>query len=586
MKITFTAFLALLIISCSSDTDAPIKTQEKQDLAFEKQKENFIDALWQNSPGWATYVGNEKYDTVLSIPDKANRDEELTFVSSYLDSLKKFNPLLLSPSNRTDYHLIENQLNKTRWRIEKFKEYQWNPASYNVAGGFAKILGNKKINLEEKSRRIKERLRNVSAYYETAFQNIKNPTLEHTELAIEQSKGTLHYFNKTIRDSLNQANISLHELTSYEALLNKSVVAIEKFIKQLENELLPELNKSGAKQFRIGKELFEEKFAFDIQSAYTAEEVYNKALKRKDEISTEMIKLSKELWPKYFKNKKQPENDQLLVKSLIDKIAENHVHRDSFISAIEQQIPELEAFIREKDIVYLDPTKPLVVRKTPEYMAGVAGASISSPGPYDADGDTYYNVTPLNKYTEKEAESYLKEYNHYILQVLNIHEAIPGHYLQLVYSNQSKSMIKSILGNGAMIEGWAVYTERMMLEEGYGNHEPELWLMYNKWHLRVVCNTILDYSVHVLNMKEEVALNLLINQAYQEETEARGKWKRATLSQVQLCSYFTGYTEIYDFREELKQKKAENFSLKKFHEQFLSYGSAPVKYVRELMIEN
>jgi hypothetical protein len=224
-------------------------------------------------------------------------------------------------------------------------------------------------------------------------------------------------------------------------------------------------------------------------------------------------------------------------------------------------------------------------------MAGVAGASISSPGPYDKEGDTFYNVGSLASYSNEDAESFLREYNKYILQILNIHEAIPGHYAQLVYSNQSPSMIKSIFGNGAMIEGWAVYTERMMLEEGWAKNtelngkveEDEMWLMYCKWHMRVVCNTILDYSLHNLNMSKEEGLNLLMNEAFQEKAEAEGKWKRATLTQVQLCSYFTGYSEIHDLRESLKQKQGNQFQLKKFHERFLSFGSAPVSEIKKLM---
>lgn len=153
--------------------------------------------------------------------------------------------------------------------------------------------------------------------------------------------------------------------------------------------------------------------------------------------------------------------------------------------------------------------------------------------------------------------------------------AIPEHYTQLIYSNQSPSIIKSILGNTAMVEGWAVYAERMMLESGYGNNEPEMWLMYYKWHLRVVCNTILDYSVHVKNMTKEEALHLLIDEAFQQKAEAEGKWKRVMLTQVQLCSYYTGYTEIYSFREELKNKLKAQFNLNKFHEQFLNYGNTP-----------
>ena len=143
-----------------------------------------------------------------------------------------------------------------------------------------------------------------------------------------------------------------------------------------------------------------------------------------------------------------------------------------------------------------------------------------------------------------------------------------------------------------MIEGWAVYTERMMLESGYDGDQginsteasPEMWLMYYKWNLRSTCNTILDYSVHTKNMSREEAMHLLTEEAFQQQTEAEGKWKRVSVTQVQLCCYFTGYTEIYDFREELKNKLGDKFDMKQFHEQFLSYGSAPVKYIRQLML--
>jgi uncharacterized protein (DUF885 family) len=175
--------------------------------------------------------------------------------------------------------------------------------------------------------------------------------------------------------------------------------------------------------------------------------------------------------------------------------------------------------------------------------------------------------------------------------VLNIHEAIPGHYAQLVYANKTPSKVKAVFGNGAMIEGWAVYTEKMMLEQGYGattksapRTSPEMAFMYSKWNLRVVCNTILDYGIHVNGMTEQQGLDLLMNQAFQQEAEAKGKWRRATLSQVQLCSYFTGFREIMLLREEVRKQEGDAFSLKAFHEEFLSFGSAPVQYVRKLML--
>ena len=285
-----------------------------------------------------------------------------------------------------------------------------------------------------------------------------------------------------------------------------------------------------------------------------------------------------------MKKEDKPTDKLQLIKKVIDKISLQHTTPAKFQSEIEKQIPELAAYVKEKDLLYIDPSKPLVVRKEPAYMAGVAGASISAPGPYDKNANTYYNVGSLNGWTAERAESYLREYNDYVLQILNIHEAIPGHYTQLVYSNQSPSIIKAILGNGAMIEGWAVYAERMMLESGYKN-SPEMWLMYYKWNLRTTCNTILDYSVHSKNMSKEEAMSLLIDEAFQQQAEAEGKWTRVSVSQVQLCSYFAGYTEIYDFREMLKKEKGTNFNLKQFHEKFLSYGSAPVKYIKELMLK-
>jgi uncharacterized protein (DUF885 family) len=582
MRNLYLLLFVFFIVSCNTNSTQQELTSENE--IFDIYKADFVEKLWEVYPDWSTYAGYEKYDGLIKLPNKENGERELEFLSANLKYLNNLKMEELSDANKTDYYLIKNLLEKNLWHMETFKSYEWNPASYNVAGGFATILGNKKIDLQEKLSRIAQRITYVPEYYRLATGIINNPTLEHTNLAIQQIAGAKKYLETTVRDSAKAAWGTTANFSSFEISLDSAVNAIDGYIKFLSDNVKPKLEKGTPRDFRIAKELFEQKFNFDIHSTFTAEEIYKKAVEAKAALHGKMAELSGQLWPKYFPGKPQPADSLAMVKLVIDKIAENHVHRDSFISAIEQQIPALEKFIKEKNLIYMDPSKPLVVRKTPDYMDGVAGASISAPGPYDKDGDTFYNVTPLTGYSEKEAKSYLKEYNHYVLQILNIHEALPGHYLQLVYSNQSPSIIKSILGNGSMIEGWAVYTERMMLEEGYGNHEPEMWLMYYKWHLRVVCNTILDYSVHVLGFDEQQGLNLLMKEAFQESAEAKGKWKRATLSQVQLCSYFTGYTEIYSLREELKSIQGQSFNLKDFHEKFLSYGSAPVKYIRALML--
>ena len=389
----------------------------------------------------------------------------------------------------------------------------------------------------------------------------------------------LSVFETDLPSALKNAKLSDEEKSQLTERSKAAVAAIKDYADYLKN-----MKNDHPRSFRLGADLYKKKFEYEIQSGYTADEILAKAIAHKNELHQKMAELTIKMWPKYFAGKPMPNDTLVMIRQMIDVLSLIHVQPDSFQVAIEHQLPVLIDFIKKKDLIYIDPSKPLVVRKEPDYMAGVAGASISAPGPYDKKGNTYYNVGSLSGWDKDRAESYLREYNQYILQILNIHEAIPGHYTQLVYANQSPSLIKSLLGASSMIEGWAVYTERMMLEEGYGNNEPEMWLMYYKWNLRSTCNFILDNSVHTKNMSKEEAMNLLMNEAFQQKTEAENKWRRVSLTQVQLCCYFTGYTEIYDFREEMKKELGDKFKLKDFHEKFLSFGSAPVKYIKALML--
>lgn len=552
---------------------------EDANVEFDSFKESFMDRLWEVYPGWASNVGYHKYDSVLVVPDREAFEKELSFAAEELAVLSQFDVASLSDNNKTDYYLIKNHLESIPWYYNEERSWEWNPTVYNVSGLFAHMLVNNYDSLDIRLRHFGLRLASVPAYYETAKQNIKNPTREHTRLAISQNLGGVSVFEDDLDAAMKKSNLSETEKSEIKQDADRAVNAIRGFV-----AWLGDLKNENARSFRLGKDLYPKKFAFEIQSAFDVDEVYEKAVARKKMLHGKMITLAGQLWPEYMGNAPQPADKLVMVKQVIDKISLTHVSPDSFQSAIEKQIPELAAFVTEKDLLFIDPAKPLVVRKEPDYMAGVAGASISAPGPYDKEGNTYYNVGSLSGWEAERAESYLREYNHYLLQVLNIHEAIPGHYAQLVYSNQSPSIIKSVLTNGAMVEGWAVYSELMMLENGYGNDQPELWLMYYKWNLRAVCNTILDIGVHMKGMTEDEAMHLLINEAFQQEAEARGKWNRVQVTSVQLCSYFAGFAEIHDFREELKARLGEDFDLKSFHEKFLSYGSAPVKHIRTLML--
>ncbi|WP_317203135.1 DUF885 domain-containing protein [Janthinobacterium sp.] len=563
---------------------APAKAaggERRQDKAADNLSGQFLTALWRIDPESAIAAGKFDNAATLSIPDQAGRAEQLAFIIDWQTRFAKIDARQLSDKQRTDLALLNNKLSSDRWYLSTFREFEWNPASYNIAGALDFILNTEYAAKPQRLRTLLKRIAKVPQYYAAARDSIANPTREHTQLAITQSPGVLSVLDDL--DRAAQASIlSPMEKQLYTQRIGAARTAVNGYVAWL-TELDKTLAQGGARSFRIGKEMYEQKFAYDIQSGSSAEQTYQKALAARELLLVNMDKLSDELWSKTMGNAGKPAERNARIGMVIDKLSSQHVARADFFPEIRRQIPLLQDWVSSHELLTMDPKKPLVVRETPVYQRGVAGAGIEAPGPYRPQDRTYYNVTPLDSETAEQAESNLREYNLWILQILNIHEAIPGHYTQLVYANKSPSIVKSIFGNGAMIEGWAVYGERMMLESGYGDNAPEMWLMYSKWNLRSVTNTILDYSVHVLGMSKEQAIDLLTKQAFQTPREASEKWRRVQLTSVQLTSYFSGYSEIMELREQRKQALGGKFVLKDFHEQFLSYGSAPVRVIKELM---
>jgi uncharacterized protein (DUF885 family) len=574
------ALLCFIIVINACKKDSVVPDGRKDDGTFTTYEGTFLDNLWKLNPDWATQEGYHKYDSLLIVPNSKNRDKLLDFYKSQLDSLSRYTITQLSPTNQMDYNILQNQFQYQQWQLELLKQYEWDPTYYNVLGSFAYILNEHYAPLDKRLRNFYEKMANVPDYYKEAEKEIKDPVVELTSLAVDQHLNGLSVFEKDFADSLKKSKIPDAEQKLMLDRAAASATAVKGFADWLKN-----LKNDHPRSFRLGKEFYDDKFKFEIQSQYTTQQVFNAAMERKKYVHHQMAMLSRQLWPKYFGTADMPKDSLELISKLLDTISSRHVDRGNFESSIELLLPKLAAFVRDKDLVTLDPSKPLAVRKEPGFMAGSgAGASMSSPGPYEKDGVSYFNVGSLDGYSPEAAESFLREYNNYTLQILCMHEAIPGHYVQLVYANQSPSLIKSIFGNNAMIEGWAVYGEQMMLDNGYDNNEPEMRLMWYKWHLRSVCNMILDYSVHASVMNKDDEIKLLTTEGFQEKTEAENKWKRVTVSSVQLDCYYTGYKEIMDLREAWKKDQGVNYTLKGFNEKFLSYGSAPVKYIKEAMM--
>ena len=222
----------------------------------------------------------------------------------------------------------------------------------------------------------------------------------------------------------------------------------------------------------------------------------------------------------------------------------------------------------------------------PEFRRGVTLAYCDSPGPLETGLKTFYAVSPLpEEWTEKQVHSYLREYNQRSVHNLTIHEAMPGHFVQLAHSNRYSSTLRAVLSSGVFIEGWAVYVERVFLEEGFLDHDPLMPLIILKWYLRAIANAMIDQKIHAGDMSYDEAMELMIEDTFQEEREAAAKWIRAQLTSAQLSTYFVGFLEHYSLREEVQKRRGAKFVLKDYHDEELSFGSPPVQFVRALMLE-
>ena len=362
--------------------------------------------------------------------------------------------------------------------------------------------------------------------------------------------------------------------------------AVDRHQEWLEKDVLPQ----AAGDFRIGPELFDRKLAFTLNSPLSRAELRKRAESELKRVREQMYEISKGVHLK-----KHPEHEfpaqpdeahkQETIQGALELAYADKPARDAVVKTARESLVEIEAFVRKRDLITI-PDDPIEIIIMPEFERGVSVAYCDSPGALDVGQKTFYAVAPLpGDWTDKQVDSFLREYNRRSIHNLSVHEAIPGHFLQLAHSNRYPSLLRAVLSSGVFIEGWAVYTEQMLADEGYMNSDPLMKLITLKWYLRGIANAIIDQAIHAGGMSEEEAMRLMTVTTFQEEREAAGKWIRAQLTSTQLSTYFVGYQEHRDLRQEVEKIRGDGFSLKKYHDQVISYGSPPVRFVRSLLLD-
>lgn len=559
-------------------------TTQSEDEKFSKLVQKFMDEYFRFNPVSATWVGYHKYDNLLDDLSEKSLKEKLEWLKNYREKFSKFDLRKLSKDNSIDCRILLEEIDEMIFNLEELREYEWNPLIYNsiVGDGLMYLITQDFAPAEDRLKSALERVKQIPQFVETAKKNLKDAPQIHIETALRQNKGNINILKNDLIKFADTLKISDELKAEVKRASEVAVASLEDYGRWLENELKPK----SKRDFRLGKELYYKKMKYYLKSSFTPDEILSLAEKEKAKTHDEMYQIALPLYKYYYGREPKGMDKLAVVKAVLDKIVLEHPKPNEIMDRIKSDLRYLTQFVKEKNLLTLDESKPLVVRETPEYQRGVAVASLEAPGPLEKNMKTFYNVSPIPEdWTPEQVESYLREYNYYSLLELSIHEAIPGHYVQLYYSNRCPSIVRSVFWSGPMVEGWAVYAERLLIENGLLNNDPKMKLIHLKWYIRVVINAILDHKIHAGNMTQEEAMDLMMREGFQEKAEAEGKWKRACLTSAQLSSYFTGFQEIMSLREEYMKKKGEKFNIKEFNENLLSHGSPPVKYLREILLE-
>ena len=558
------------------------------DEAFRNIADEYIADLTNLSPVYATMIGDHSADDELDEVDAAAREEGLAILREYKDAIETLDFNDLSRANQVDADLLLHDIESSIWSTEVLQEWAWNPLYYvNYSGGsIYSLLSRDYAPIEQRLMAAASRLEQLPRFLEQARSQLEAERVPrvHAETAIAQNPGLGSIIDLMIVPEMDALDGARQERLN--AAIETAKDAIADHQTWLEEELLPK----AAGDFRIGADLYDVKLSFALNSPLSRKEIRLRAEEEYENVRKQMYLVAKTIYGKKYPMTAFPDEPdeafkQVVIRAALEEAYQALPPRDGIVDVAKQQLQEAIDFVVEHDIVEM-PEEPVEIIVMPEFQRGVALAYLDPPGPLDRDQPAFYAVAPLPEdWTEEQVESFLREYNLYSIQDLTIHEAVPGHYLQLAHSNRYPSILRSVLWSGPFVEGWAVYAEQVMVEAGYQDNDPLQKLITLKWYLRAITNAIIDSAIHVDGMTRDDAMRLMIEGGFQEEREAAGKWVRAQLTSAQLSTYFVGYQEHIAMRSAVEEAWGEEFSYRRYHDAALSFGSPPVKYVRALILD-
>jgi uncharacterized protein (DUF885 family) len=581
MKRITIAFFVLLFAQPLAQSGPQPDTEDARLAQLFKQ---YLDAEFKLNPLFATRAGNHDHDDRLDDVSPKARQAAITRTRKTLEELpKKIDYQKLTRSGQIDFEIWQHELKKKIWRADNSDRFANDPRVYNnyLSDSVYALLTQSTLPQPVNVRNAVSRIAQIPKAVQAAKESIKNPPKVLTEVAIKQNRGAIGFYNGGV---LELAGDSVSD--ELKAASKALVPVLKEYQTFLEEDVLPR----STGEWRLGKKRFAEKMPLEVDAGVTADEILKEAEAEADRVENEMYVIARQLWKEVFPKKVTPADDakgrRETIRLVLEETSKEHGKADDLIVDARAGVARIKHFIKDRDILRLpDPDRCKII-EMPEFQRGYSIAYLNSAPPLDAKAASYYAISPPpSSWEPRRVQSYMEEYNRHILQILTIHEAYPGHYVQLEYANRHPSLIRKIYSSGIFAEGWAVYTEQVMLDEGFGNGDLKLRLHQLKWYMRTVCNAILDYKMHCTDITDEDAIAFLILRAFQSEAEAILKVLRAKQNSCQLSTYFVGRMAFQRLRRSVQNELGERFDLGRFHEAALDHGSIPVKYLPEVTRE-
>jgi uncharacterized protein (DUF885 family) len=575
------AFRALLIGFLSGiPLLAPAQNEDAKLASFFK---NFLDQRFALRPMEATEMGDHRFDSQLEDLSPEGRSRWLEQTRRTLQSLPRaVSYQQLSRAGQIDYEILRHSLQAEEWLTENFHPFEEDSRSYNayINDSVYLLLTQSTLPKETNVANCIARMAQIPRIVAVAQRTLKNPPRAHTETAIKQNRGAIGFYEHDLFTFAGETS----QLDALHAAAVPVVAALKEYQQFLEKDLLPRANG----EWRIGRKKFARKLELELDAGVSADQVMADGENEFNRLQRDMYVVARQLWSHYFPRQPLPPDDaggrQLAVQRVLEAVAKEHCRPDELVQEMERRVASLKQFISANDILRLPEPDHCQVVEMPEFKRGNSTAYMEAPAPLDPNGTGHLAVSPPpSDWDAKRVTSYLEEYNSRMLDILAIHEGYPGHSVQLEYMNRNPSLIRRVLQSGVYVEGWAVYTEQMMLDQGYGDGDLALRLNQLKFYLRAVANTILDHKMHCSNFSDDEALQFLIGQCFQSEGEAKLKVIRSKQSSVQLSTYFVGRMAHYRLRQQIERELGDKFELGRYHEAVLAPGAVPVKYLPELV---